>query len=532
MSVLALLLSLAMLAPEIVFSQLAANFHPRWHAGELLAVYFVNLILLGSRFAWLAYFSIGVLFFLQLSALMHLSYFGAFYAPAHIALLFEDAGEIAESAFAAPAQLLPPLAVSGLSALAYFLIYRRREKLAPKFWVFDLLIVFLLARQSVLASNAKHSIKYEPDAETIAIRNAFDATSYFIGNILPKRLKGEYALRSYQPYSVASSAHAPSHIILFLGESTAPKHWQLYGYDKATTPRLNELSKQPGFDKRIGIAAAVTTRVSVPLFMNSQREPNNIQHMRKQRASLFRLAKLAGYQTVFLSTQEMDGVSSALSPQHIDVWREINELGKLPGKLDHRLLSAVDAAPLDWSKPVFLVLNPRSCHSPYHEFKPEGGSVFAKDVADAGTAFRVASYDDCMLYLDGLIADLIGHTGRAASKPGHPLPITFIALSVHGEKLGEDNEWGHNHLDLAGALTPLLIYTQNRQHLARFGKLPCVAPHYEVSRLIAELMGYRIGNPNADGETYFISGSDIAGRAGFIDYKLSEVAAQLKCRAD
>lgn len=535
---LALVIAALFLVPEYLFSRFADyNFHPAWRPRELLTLLIISLLIAGCRYRLLALTSILIVYVIQLSELWHMSYFGAFYSPSQVILLFEDSGEIAESALAAWHQMLPPLVTAGLcAAAAMYASY----KFGPGLFrsrVFDVMLILSLTLPAIGAMSEVNSRKYEPDAQTLAIKNGLYAVSFFLGNDLPGRLSGRYRYNTYLPYKVANlPRHEPGHVVLILGESTSTSHWHLYGYDKPTTPRLDALAREAGFIKRIGIATAVSTRSAVPMLLNSQREPDNVKNMRDGTASLFRLAKRTGYQTAFLSTQIMDKISSYLSAPDIDHWQEIGQLASLPGRLDYKLLSAVSALSVSWDKPVFLVVNPRCCHSPYESYVPERGPTFVTKLSKTDPGYRGATYDDAMLYLDELVTDLILHIDRINKQTESPMPITFVMLSDHGEKLGEDNQYGHNHLDLTTALTPFFVYSPNgkpAQAEEILNRFPCVAPHYAASLLIARLLGYRIDNPNEDSDVYYINGIDISGRAGFIDYRLSDVRSRLgACSAE
>ncbi len=531
---LAIALSFLLLAPEIWFSHFTDfNFEPAWRPREIITVLLICLLIAGSKSRPLGLFSFMLISAVQLSELWHMSYFGSFYSPSQVILLFEDVGEITESAQAAWRQMLPPLIATGLCIALAVSILKKLGTSVLQSRAFDILLIMTLVLPVIGASREANSRKFEPDAQTLAIKNGLYAISFFLGNDLPGRLTGRYQPRQFLPYEVTRLPQPDmGHIILILGESTSSSHWHLYGYEKSTTPRLDELSNLRGFSHRIGIATAVTTRSAVPMLLNSQREPDNTKHLRDGTGSLFRLAKLSGYQTAFVSTQIMDKISSYVSAPAIDHWQEAQQLESLPGRLDHKLLSAVSKLPIAWDRPTFIVVNPRCCHSPYEAFVAEKGPFFSKSVPETAPEYRRASYDDAMLYLDELITDLIQHIDHARKQVKRPLPITFIMLSDHGEKLGEDNQYGHNHLDMTTALTPFFVYspdgtrTDAQKILQDF---PCAIPHYAGSLLIARMLGYRIDNPNQESDIYYINGTDISGRAGFFDYKLSDAQTKLAC---
>jgi glucan phosphoethanolaminetransferase (alkaline phosphatase superfamily) len=510
---------------EFAFTYLAGGYRPRWDRRELVVMGLICIAIVMCRNPRLARVGLILIAFLQFSATAYFAYFGAFYSPSHVALLFLDPGEIVESALGSPGQLVPPLALSLATLWLGFQVLRGAARSgAYRSRLFGFLLILLLMTPIVDAYYADNSQKYEPDAESLAIKNGLYSVAFFVGNDLPGRMSGRYKFANYAPYSAQRETDAPArHVILILGESTAYSHWQLYGYDRPTTPQLARLAQGPDFVWRYGVAAGVSTRVAVPMLMNAQREPDNLQHIGSKSAALFRLAKQNGFQTAFLSSQKMDGISSSLSSPDIDLWQDINQLDDMPGELDRKLISAIERTGFDWKKPVFMVLNPRCCHSPYDQRLPPDESRFSTGIPRTSDAYRVASYDDAMLYLDGLLADLMKAV-QAQSK----LPVVFVMTSDHGQKLGEDGQFGHNFLDLATAKVPFFVYgPQGLPDSAR--ELPCVMPHYEIARFLAHLVGYRIDNPNGEDDRYFVNGVDITGRGGFIDYSRRAVEAELEC---
>lgn len=512
------------------------KFAPSVDSGVLSVFFLLTLLICLCKSRVLAYTVLLILYLLQLTQFLHFSYFGSFYGPAQVILGLEEIPEISESALSAPTQLLPPLLAAGTGLLLALLLLRKVRPGLPHHYTAGVLLLIALCLPLIKALDAERSTKFEPDAQTLAIRNGLYSVSYFLAKDLPALLSGDYQSRDYQPYQVSTiSPHSAGHVILILGESTSLNHLHLYGYPRPTTPHLDALATQPQFSLRAGIAAAVTTRVAVPMLLNVQREPDNLKHLRSSETALFHLAKRAGYQTVFVSTQIMDRMSSYLSPKDIDLWLEQEQLADLPGRLDHKLLSAIDGLPVDWSKPVFMVINPRCCHSPYEVFTPSSGSVFAAGMKKSSRGYRAAAYDDAILYLDELLSDLIQHVVKRKQQAQVALPVTFMMLSDHGEKLGEDHQFGHNHLDMTTAQTPFFIYSPDTAHYPpevsqTLQSYPQVMPHYIGSKLLANLLGYKITNPNETAPTFYINGVDIAGRAGFISYDIGSLQQQYASR--
>lgn len=518
----AALISLTLFIPEWLFSYLLEGYTPYWDVREVAVVYLVVFFLINSYYKRLGLFAAGGLFFLQVSALMYYSYFGSFYGPSDVMLLFLDTNEVFSSAAGVIKFLILPLTVIGVAGGIFYWAYHRIHGGLLRSRFSSVMLVLLLIAPSINASLEDNSQHYEADSTSLAIKNALYSISYFLGGDLPKRISGDYVVNSYKPYQVTKvKSPAPYHVVVVMGESLNPQHMSLFGYARETTPFLDGLRADNNFVYRQVVSSGVSTRVSVPMFMNVQYEPDNWTHMSSKQSSLFRLAKQANFQTAFLTTQKMDGISSLLSSSDIDYWRDYRDKAGC-GRYDDCLVDFMQALPLAWDKPAFLVLNQRSAHSPYDANYPADFRKYQLEAGNDYNSFMVNSYDDSVRYVDKNLAEVITYLKQKSN-----LPVLLVFTSDHGEKVGEDGKFGHNTLDFASARVPFLFYGINapKALLDDVRRPTQLQTHYDIGKWLAHLFGYQINNPNELAGEYYINGVDLMGRAGFMKYKLSDLPA-------
>lgn len=515
----AALLSLTLLVPEWLFSRMLEGYTPYWERAEVTVVYLLILFLINSYYRRTALVLAGALFLLQFSAFVYYSYFGSFYGPAHVMLLFLDAGEVISSAAGVFRYLLLPVLIVGVAFAVYCWLHVRVQGTLLRSRASFVFLALLLIAPSINARLEDNSQRYEPDATSLGIKNALYAVSYFVGSDLPKRISGEYAIRSYQPYRVQPvQVGGQYHVVVVMGESLAPSHMSLFGYERDTTPYLVSLRDDPAFVHRLAVSSAVSTRVSIPMFMNVQYEPDNWSHIPAKESSLFNLAKRSGFQTAYLTIQELDGISSLLSSADIDHWRDHRDRGDCG--YDDCLISYMKALPIAWERPAFLVLNQRSAHSPYDGNYPAEFARYSADRDEGYAQFMVDSYDDAMRYVDRNVQDIVAHLASVSR-----LPVLLVMTSDHGQKLGEDGRFGHNTLDFGSARVPFMFYGINApdELLGEMRAQPQILTHYEIGKLVARLLGHHIANPNEQAGAHYLNGVDIMGRAGFMAYRLNDL---------
>ncbi|MCB1830913.1 MAG: sulfatase-like hydrolase/transferase, partial [Gammaproteobacteria bacterium] len=209
---------------------------------------------------------------------------------------------------------------------------------------------------------------------------------------------------------------------------------------------------------RPGISSAVSTHVSIPMFFNIQYEPDNRTHIASGKTNLYRLAKSQGYQTAFISSQEMYAIASQVSKGSVDTWREMKHIEQRPETFDGKLIAELKSLPIDWNRPFFLTLNPRAGHIPYAKYTPAELVHFGKGLSKTDDYHRYmqGTYDDAMRYFDQVVGEIVVNLRQQTSNP-----TVVVITSDHGQRLGEASGYGHNTLEFGSARVPFIYLGLN-----------------------------------------------------------------------
>jgi glucan phosphoethanolaminetransferase (alkaline phosphatase superfamily) len=497
-----------------------------WQTDDIgyIVIFFLFLRLLAAP----GYLYLSVLILIQILQLSEISYFlftGTYYGPAELALLSRQYKDFWGSLQETVILLLVPATIIFLTALVLILI---QLKTAHKSFQMGrragyLLLMLWLAIPLVHAYTEDNSMRFDPDPGKTAFRNGINAFSYYtVWDLFSGQ--SDKAGKIYQPYEAMELSEPltvkPVNLVIIMGESITYTHMGLYDYKLDTTPFLNSLRNQPGLIFRPAISSAVSTHVSIPMFYNIQYEPDNRTHIASGATNLYRLAKSKGFQTVFISSQEMYAIASQVSHGNVDIWMEQKHLASFPGKYDDRLLSALDNLPIDWDRRFLITLNPRAGHIPYAKHVPEELLNFSRGLIKSDYhRYMQATYDDAMHYFDHVAEQIVTTVQQHTSNP-----TIVVITSDHGQRLGETTGYGHNTLEFGSARVPFIYYGIDtpREIDLLAENMGCLVTHYEIGHLLAHLIGYRVYNPNEIDQVYYMNGIDISGRGGHLRYSKTE----------
>ena len=477
-----------------------------------------------------------VLILMQLLQLSEIGYFlfsGSYFGPADLALLsrqYKDFwGSLSEVAILFLVPTLLVLISAGISLLVLQRSAGLSSRLGPRTGY--ALLVFWLAVPFVHAYTEDNSMRFDPDPGKTAFRNGINALSY---HLVWDRLinAGSEEGMLYPDYSLrriaAPSLPTPLNLVVIMGESITYTHMGLYGYGRDTTPFLSGLEAKEGLVFRPGISSAVSTHVSIPMFFNIQYEPDNRTHIASGKTNLYRLAKSQGYQTAFISSQEMYAIASQVSKGSVDTWREMKHIEQRPETFDGKLIAELKSLPIDWNRPFFLTLNPRAGHIPYAKYTPAELVHFGKGLSKTDDYHRYmqGTYDDAMRYFDQVVGEIVVNLRQQTSNP-----TVVVITSDHGQRLGEASGYGHNTLEFGSARVPFIYLGLNTPPAvdAAVRELECPVTHFEAGRFIARLLGYQVHSPSEVADVFFINGVDLTGRGGSLRYTRAEALQGQKC---
>ena len=184
-------------------------------------------------------------------------------------------------------------------------------------------------------------------------------------------------------------AVSPRIVVVVVGESASRRHWSLYGYSRATTPRLEKLG-----------AELLVFRDVISSSTGTLAELRSMWCTEVASLPVFPLFSAAGYTTHWFSAQYSQGVNdveSAALVQFCDQRLFLN------GTYDENLLPLVQQAVATPGRQVIFV-NLFGSHVRYEDRYPKSFAVFH---GEGEKGQRLASYDNSIRYTDHVLAEMI-----------------------------------------------------------------------------------------------------------------------------
>lgn len=228
--------------------------------------------------------------------------------------------------------------------------------------------------------------------------------------------------------------------VLVIGESSRRNHWQLFGYDRPTNPKLTKLSNLIPITRMV--AAWPLTIGAVP-DMLTRKPPTMPIAKTFPEASIVRVMREAGFDTWWLSNQNPAGKANSAITVYADESAHVRWLSL--HKYDSDLRRALSTVLNKTHGDLFVVLHMMGSHRNYDERYPAQFKRFTPTIAD-GNRFNpdveqtINSYDNTILYTDHVLATLIGlHKETNAvtalwyeSDHGETLPTATCPTKGHG----------------------------------------------------------------------------------------------------
>lgn len=458
------------------------------------------------------------LMILQVIQFMHLAYFKDYLSPLNINLIWVEAADIFEVvAQEFTRSFYGPVLVIFCFVLIYLLAAKTRHmRLSVPYAPLLVIIYFAVVPVRILA--ADDPIRFFSAAARPTLMNSLNAFSLYATVFLPDKVfAAKAATMRYWPYRIIK--HQPVEagtIVVIMGEGISHRRMGLFGYAKATTPRLSKLAQSGRLIAKKSIASGVSTRAVLPLFFNILREPLNRGPVATQVTNLFRLAKSRGYRTSYISAQKSN-LLAGIGVRYVDklVTKDFYE-SLFQEKRDDAIFDFLQD--LDMTQPNFVVIHQRALHGPYElayanhpefEFYKYRKMPYEEGMRNA--------YDNGIHYYDWFIDRTLKFFTAKASKP-----LYVFMTSDHGEEMGEEGRYGHSHMKLNSARIPFMLYSVNPDDgYIKTVKDLQTPTHYEVGRSIATLLGFEIVNPNECPGIFYINGNRAFGDLGVLTIRKS-----------
>lgn len=508
----------ALMAPAYLFQCFSDN-PVTWYREKYVWMFWgFGVALAGCPRLRIAAAVLGLLGILELTQFGSLAFSGEYITPFSIGLMVDEYLEVAETAAAHSLHFLfVPLIVVLPYALCLLALRTTSNRCFKSGWFIPVVIVFLLFPLVRIKTHSDRAdiVNFFPTAVNPTLVNTLNSYSLWLGVLLPERILGTGAKRTFKAYEIRETGTPPPvTVVLIMGESLTPNHMSLFGYKRPTTPFLDSLAGNPAFVHGQGFSAANATRSSLPMFYTVQYHPLDENSLHRQDANLFRLAKKHGFATYYLSAQN----SNCLNGVNIGSIDRMIALENRPDLFaahkDEGLLHLLrEIRPAERN---FIVIHQRNIHLPYqanteHRLDLQKYPVRGVEYKQA----NINAYDNAVYYADYLYREVIKEVEEMTDGP-----VYFFITSDHGEELGENGHWGHDQLNLDSPSVPLMFYGIGvKPKFVRELQEHPLSTHYEMGKKIAEVLGFEIHNPEEEDGVVYVNGVSSFGRSGYLRFR-------------
>ena len=253
--------------------------------------------------------------------------------------------------------------------------------------------------------------------------------------------------------------------VVIIGESTSTWHMQLYGYERETNPRLQEINEE-----LIVFNNVITPNVHTILALEKILTLANYENPKPiQNASVVQLANAAGFETYWISNQQPVGIHESLSTIIGNASR--NKYFKATEGYkytihDETLLPILDQVLQEKKRKKLIFLHLIGTHVAYYKRYPKEFDVFhnfTRPDLDKKANEYINTYDNATRYNDSIIsevikkvkslntnsyvayfsdhgddvydvADIIGHNEYLGTKPMYEVPFLLWLSENYKEK--------------------------------------------------------------------------------------------------
>jgi heptose-I-phosphate ethanolaminephosphotransferase len=257
------------------------------------------------------------------------------------------------------------------------------------------------------------------------------------------------AFRFANPHQLDPGAREASEIyVVVIGETSRRRNWSLFGYPRATTPRLDAMRNDLVLFPRM-TSNATNTILSLPLALT--RAAPQTRSVAGAEKSIVTLLGEAGFQTFWISNQERSGLESnpitriASEAGHVSFAEDERGAAATPrydSNLLPRLDRAIEGLPPGTKAAVFLHME--GSHFGYKERYPPAFDRFPDDSTPprrlTGPQRRLVNeYDNSIYFTDANLSAIIDRLARCGCRAG------LIYFSDHGERLFDDGDADFGH---------------------------------------------------------------------------------------
>lgn len=287
--------------------------------------------------------------------------------------------------------------------------------------------------------------------------------AYWQQNRTLQKIKTQLADYRFDAYLESHHTTVPKTIVLVIGESSRPDHWQLFGYQRQTTPKLAELSSILLFDNVVSPWA--WTRMAVPIII-TRKPPSEHAPFFAERSLLSAFHEV-GFQTAWLSNQSVLGAhesSVSLYAEEADKVSFYNPSSyKNSGTYDDVLIAGLERVLNTKASHKFIVLHTLGNHFNYthrypatfERFLPVQNEQEALSLHNPKHKTQlINAYDNSILFTDHILSEIIQLLQTRSES------ATLLYVADHGENLFDYQCGfsGHGHETERDFRVPMLFW--------------------------------------------------------------------------
>jgi glucan phosphoethanolaminetransferase (alkaline phosphatase superfamily) len=479
-------ISISLILPDLILGSFLGSITARPSVTICISILFFSAFLSFIKNRYFLYFLLGIIFFIQAIQINHWLYFGLPIHATDITKVFTEGDEILLSGFGAFYRMWPGWAVLlFMSFMQGLTLITQKNRVLVKYASGGLAVILMLFPLTLFYKGQNSLPLYPTTSSLLQSYRSFSLWAIFDWKKAP--------LPSYQPYTFEVTGPGNPNIIFIMGESTNTRYSGLYGYNQNNTPFLNKIDPAH-FSYTKGISCSTSTKTSLPLFFNLVREPQNLNIIHQKTVNLFKLAKMQGYQTVYITGQNPKLFSNC-GTEYVDVFVDLQHAVNHQKEADYVLIDAL--LKIHLKEKNFIVVHLRHVHSPYDMY-------VQKNILFEAETTEKLYYTYAIFWHDQWIEKFLAAVNKA-----FPENAITLYTSDHGELLGEEGLFGHTILHPLVSDVPIWAYSKTAFPILSWIKDNAYISHYELGIKIADLLGIKVYNPNDDGKTYYLHGSNL-----------------------
>ncbi len=231
----------------------------------------------------------------------------------------------------------------------------------------------------------------------------------------------------------SSAATVREVYVMVIGETARAESWSLYGYERETTPRLQNDPNIVWF--RDAITQSNTTHKSVSIMLSAASAEN--YEIIYQQKSVLTAFKESGFKAVFISNQSPNHTFTDFFSREADYTHFFRSVeggdNKLDGELLPQMIHYIDSL----TENLFIVFHTYGSHFNYQERYPASFARFKPDnVTSVSKKYRnilVNSYDNSIRYTDHFLDSI------TTILKERELCTALLYASDHGEDILDDD---------------------------------------------------------------------------------------------